>query len=150
MSVEIIGIDHIYIAVSDLERSEHFYDRFMEGLGFRKGRSTIEGEPHVHYYNRHFGFTLRPARDTSAEHDPYGPGLHHLCFRVLDETAIDRAARMLRDNQIDVSEPRYYAEYSKDYYAVFFSDPDGVRLEINNFWQRRRERMFDWDAEAQE
>jgi len=150
VSVEVIGIDHVYIAARDLERSEHFYDRFMEGLGFRKNRDMIDGDRHVHYYNRLFGFTLRPARENSADHDPYGPGLHHLCFRVLDETAVDRAARLLRDNHLEVTEPRYYTEHAKDYYAIFFSDPDGVRLEINNFWQRRRERMYDWEAEGQE
>ena len=36
---EVIGIDHVYIAVSDLERSEIFYDRVMfEALGFRKNK----------------------------------------------------------------------------------------------------------------
>jgi catechol 2,3-dioxygenase-like lactoylglutathione lyase family enzyme len=35
--VEVTGIDHIYVAVSDLMRSEAFYDRvLLEALGFRK------------------------------------------------------------------------------------------------------------------
>ena len=33
MSVEIIGIDHLYVAVRDLRRSEQFYDRVMDVLG---------------------------------------------------------------------------------------------------------------------
>jgi catechol 2,3-dioxygenase-like lactoylglutathione lyase family enzyme len=67
---------------------------------------------------------------------------------VLDEAAVDRAVRDLRAAGIEVSEPRAYPEYSPGYYAAFFSDPDGVRLEICNFWERRRRRMFDWEAEA--
>jgi len=56
---EITGIDHIYIAVSDLARSEVFYDRVMLGaLGFRKQAFAIDGERHVQYYNRHFGYVL--------------------------------------------------------------------------------------------
>ena len=78
---EVIGIDHIYIAVSDLGRSEAFYDRAMPALGFRKNTFTIGGDPHVQYFNRHFGFVLRPAR-TRIPHDPYAPGLHHFCLRV--------------------------------------------------------------------
>ena len=36
---EIIGIDHLYIAVSDPARSEAFYDKvFRDALGFRKNR----------------------------------------------------------------------------------------------------------------
>ncbi len=78
--MEIIGIDHIYVAVSDLAKSEAFYDVVMEALGFRKNRFQIEGENHVQYYNRHFGYVLRLAR-SRGRHDPYAPGLHHLCFR---------------------------------------------------------------------
>jgi len=147
MGVEIIGVDHVYIAVRDPTRSEQFYDGVMDVLGFPKIRSTIAGDPHVHYYNRHFGFSLRPARPGTPDHDPYAPGLHHFCFRVLDEAAVDRAARELRSAGVDATDPRYYPEYAADYYATFFSDPDGVRLEITNFRERRRKRMYDWDAE---
>ena len=35
--MEVIGLDHIYLAVSDFARSEAFYDRVMRALGFRKG-----------------------------------------------------------------------------------------------------------------
>lgn len=144
MPVEVLGIDHIYIAVRDLGRSERFYDAVMPVLGFRKNTEPLHGEPHIHYYNRGFGFTLRPARQGAPRHDPYAPGLHHLCFRVLDEAAVGRGVRELREVGIEVSEPRAYPEYSSDYYAAFFCDPDGVRLEICNFWELRRRRMFDW------
>ena len=146
MPVEVIGIDHVYVTVRDLLRSEAFYDRALTVLGYRKVSSTIAGDPHVHYYNRQFGFSLRPARSGTADHDPYAPGLHHFCFRVVDETVVDRAATELRAAGIDVTEPRYYPEYAADYYATFFVDPDGVRLEITNFRQIRRRRLFDWEG----
>jgi len=146
MPVEVIGIDHVYVTVRDLLRSEAFYDRALTVLGYRKVTSTIAGDPHVHYYNRQFGFSLRPARSGTADHDPYAPGLHHFCFRVVDETVVDRAATELGAAGIEVTEPRYYPEYAADYYATFFVDPDGVRLEITNFRQIRRRRLFDWDG----
>ena len=93
MSVEVIGIDHVFEAVSDLRRSEGFYDHVMPVLGFRKGNGTIGGDLHLFYYNRQFVYSLRPARERAPDHDPYTPGLHHLCFRVVDEAAVDRAAR---------------------------------------------------------
>jgi glyoxylase I family protein len=148
MPVEVIGIDHIYLAVRDLRKSEEFYDLVMDVLGFRKNKELLAGEPHVHYFNRQFGFTLRPARRDAPDHDPYAPGMHHLCFRVLDSNAVDRAVVDLRAAGIDATEPRLYPEYAPDYYAAFFADPDGVRLEINNFWETRRKRMYDWNHEG--
>ena len=146
MPVEVIGIDHVYVTVRDLGRSERFYDAVMAILGYRKIQSTIDGDPHIHYYNRQFGFSLRPARRTTPDHDPYAPGLHHFCFRVLDERAVDRAAAELRNAGVAVIDPRVYPEYAADYYAIFLTDPDGVRLEITNFREIRRRRMFDWDG----
>jgi len=146
MPVEVIGIDHVYLAVRDLARAEAFYDRVMTVLGYRKAMSEIAGDPHVHFYNRQFGFSLRPAHAGTPDHDPYGPGLHHLCFRVNDEQSVDRAARELIAAGIDATPPRRYPEYAPDYYATFFTDLDGVRLEITNFRENRRRRMFDWEA----
>lgn len=36
-------------------------------------------------------------------------------------------------------------EYAPDYYAIFFSDPDGIRLEITNYRQERRKRFDNWE-----
>lgn len=148
MPVEVVGIDHVYVTVRDLERSEEFYDRAMGVLGFRKGRSPIGGDPHVPYYNRQYGYSLRPAREGAPDHDPYAPGLHHFCFRVVDEAAVDRAARELGEAGVDATEPRYYPKYDPDYYATFFEDPDGIRLEVANFRERRRRLMYDWEDGA--
>lgn len=141
---DIIGIDHINITVSDLVRSEDFYDKVMGVLGFRKKRFQLGDEQHVHYYNRHFGYVLRPARAVQAL-NPYAPGLHHFCLRVESEAEVLEAAKMLREKNILVSDPRAYPEYAPDYFAIFFSDPDGLRLEITNYRQERRDRYDQWD-----
>jgi len=141
---EIIGLEHIYLTVSDLERSEAFYDRLMGILEFRKNPFTIGGEEHINYFNRHFGFVLRPARSGGA-HDPYAPGLHHLCLRVDSEDDVRAAARDLEAAGLSVTEPRFYPEYAPDYFACFLDDPDGIRLEIANFRAERRERHEHWE-----
>ena len=143
--VEVIGIDHIYIAVSDFARAEAFYDRLMPVLGFRKSAFTLGSDPHVQYYNRHLGYVLRPARN-AVPHDPYAPGLHHLCWRVDAIADLHIAARELRAAGIEVGEPEPHAQYAPDYWAIFFTDPDSLRLEITNYRQERRERHDRWDA----
>jgi glyoxylase I family protein len=49
---------------------------------------------------------------------------------------------------VEATELRYYPEYAPDYYATFFSDPDGLRLEVMNFRETRRRIMYDWEAKA--
>lgn len=142
---DVLGIDHIYITVSSLERSERFYDVVMQVLDFRKNRFQIEDEPHIQYYNRHFGYVLRPARSNDT-HNAYAPGLHHLCLRVEGEKDLGEIADRLKAENIPVSGPAHYPDYAPDYFAVFFSDPDGVKLEITNYRQERRERHDNWEG----
>jgi glyoxylase I family protein len=127
--VEITGLDHIYISVSDFEKSEQFYDAVMRAFGFKKGKRPIAGSPHAHYFNRHTQYTIRPAM--RGDHaDPYLPGLHHICFQVPDRGGVQDAYRALSDIGLSPAEPAEYPEYHDDYYAVFFEDPDGIRLEV--------------------
>jgi glyoxylase I family protein len=132
MTLEVLGIDHIFVAVSDLARSTAFYDDVMKLLGFRKGTDLVGGQPHVHYFNRALQYTLRPAKSAAAAHDPLVPGLHHLCFQVADTSAVNQAAVGLQNLGVKVSAPRLYPEYGPDYYAAYFNDPDGIELEIVN------------------
>jgi catechol 2,3-dioxygenase-like lactoylglutathione lyase family enzyme len=127
--MDVLGLDHLYLTVSDLARSEQFYDPVMQRLGFRKGDKPIGGDPHLHYFNRVLQITLRPARSERA-HDPYAPGLHHLCLQLATREAVDEAAEALRALGVDATEAKLYPEYNPDYYASFFEDPDGIRLEL--------------------
>ena len=149
MNIEIIGIDHIYVAVSDLQHSEAFYDIVMKLLGLRKGTGTVDGEPFVHYYNPHFQYTLRKAGAGAGTHNSLAPGFNHLCFQVAETSDVDAAARGLLALGISVSEPRLYPEYAPDYYAIYFTDPDSIRLEIVKRTRIRdiiRERWADLDV----
>jgi glyoxylase I family protein len=144
---EIIGVDHVYLSVSDLERSIAFYDVVMKVLGFRKNSFQIAGDPHVQYFNRHFGVVLRPGRSDAA-HDPYAPGLHHLCLRVDSVAEVAEVAIALRAAGIAASAAQRYPEYAADYWATHFTDPDGIRLEVTNYRQERRDRHDRWNIPA--
>lgn len=143
---EVLGIDHIYLAVRDLEASRRFYDVVMPVLGFRGGSFRIGDDEHVSYTNRHFGFVLRPARSKAA-HDPCAAGLHHFCLRVETSDDVDDVARDLASSGVAVTAPRLYPEYAPDYYALFLEDPDGIRLEVTNYREERRRRHDHWDAD---
>jgi glyoxylase I family protein len=143
---EVTGIDHIYITVSDLARAEPFYDQVLvAALGFRKSKFALADDPHIQYYNRHFGFVLRPAR-SGVPHNPYAPGLHHFCLRVDTVADVQAVAAQMRAAGLDATPARLYPEYAPDYWATFFTDPDGIRLEVTNYRQERRVRHDAWDS----
>jgi hypothetical protein len=50
----------------------------------------------------------------------------------------------VRIEGIAASEAKNYPEYAPDYWATFFTDPDGTRLEVTNYRQERRERHDNW------
>ena len=140
---EVIGIDHIYITVSELERSKLFYDKVMKVLEFKTSEFKIKKENHIQYYNRYFSYVLRPSH-SNVEHNSFAVGLHHICMRVHNKDDVQKAAKDLTEIGIEVSEPKLYSEYAHDYYAFFFKDPDGIELEITNYRQERRERYENW------
>ncbi|MDP3651608.1 MAG: VOC family protein [Rhodoferax sp.] len=143
---EVTGIDHIYISVSNLAVSEPFYDRVMvDALNFRKNTFTLAGDPHIQYFNRHFGFVLRPAR-VATPHEPYAPGLHHFCLRVDSTAEVHAVATQLQQTGIAATDAKLYPDYAPDYTATFFTDPDGVRLEVTNYRQERRDRHDHWES----
>ena len=142
--VEVIGVDHIYLTVADFPRAEKFYDTVLGLMDFRKGDRDIGGDPHRHYFNRVLQISIRPARATTT-HDPYAPGLHHLCLQVATTADVDRLAALLRGAGIAVAGPTYFPEYAGDYYALFFADPDGLRHEIVARRSGRQQIVERWD-----
>jgi len=120
MNIQVIGIDHIYIAVSNIRRSEGHYDKVMSILGFRKNKFVNDGDPHIQYYNRYFGFVLRPVHQTPPPTGHLMPGLHHLCFRVESIAELDAVAARFRAAGIECPDPEHLPEYAPDDYAIFF------------------------------
>lgn len=124
------------MVVSDLAVSLEFYRALLGPLGWTR-ETTIEGErgEAVHYLgaetDRPISMSLRQAQVESAKpYDRYAVGLHHIAFAATSREAIDDRYRWLLEHGADIeSEPREY-EYSQGYYAVFFYDPDGLKLEI--------------------
>jgi glyoxylase I family protein len=73
---------------------------------------------------------LREAQSDSGPYDRYAVGLHHLAFEADSRARVDELARWVRMQPVEIeSEPQEYT-YQPGYYAVFFYDPDGIKLEI--------------------
>jgi catechol 2,3-dioxygenase-like lactoylglutathione lyase family enzyme len=129
------GVDHLDLVVTDLERSLAFYTELLRPLGFDR-TSEIEGErgERVVYIGGTGGASVSLRATQSDAHptpyDRYGVGIHHLAFVADSREAVDARATWLRSQGAEIeSGPEEY-EYTPGYYAVFFYDPDGIKLEI--------------------
>ena len=122
------SIHHIVITVSDLDRSTEFYDRILPLMRFRRGADVPEGPI---WAGTDVEIGLAQARLTSRRnHDRYSPGLHHLAFSAPDCAAVDSLHDQLVQLRVQMLDPpAAYPQYGSGYYAVFFADPDGIKLE---------------------
>jgi glyoxylase I family protein len=126
------GVHHVDLVVSSIERSLPFYRDLLGPLGWH-GIGEVEGErgETIWYLSgRETSIGLREATSDAGPYDRYAVGLHHLAIEVASRGAVDERAAWLRAAGAELeSEPQEYA-YLPGYYAVFFYDPDGIKLEI--------------------
>ena len=126
------GVHHVDLVVSSIERSLPFYSELLGPLGFHTV-SEVEGERgETIWYLGGPGSAigLREAQSEAEPYDRYRVGLHHLAFEADSRGQVDERAAWLRTQDVELeSEPQEYT-YIPGYYAVFFFDPDGLKLEI--------------------
>ena len=127
------AIDHLDLVVTDLDRSLRFYVELLRPLGYTR-TSEIEGErgERVVYVGRPGGSGSVSVREAQGErrYDRYDVGIHHIAFSAARRSTVDDRAEWLRANGHTIeSGPEEYG-YTPGYYAVFFYDPDGIKLEI--------------------
>jgi glyoxylase I family protein len=130
------GIHHLDLVVSDLERSLPFYRELLGPLGYvREGGITGERGERVVYLGHigeHSAIGLRERQsDTHAvPYDRYAVGVHHVALSATDRGMVDERAAWLREQGVEIESGPAEYDYIPGYYAVFFYDPDGIKLEI--------------------
>ena len=128
-------IDHIILTVQDPERSFVLYDAVLRFLGYElvaRGEAGMEwlledegGSPSV-------GLAKARGAGAASRHDRYAPGLHHLAWAAGSREDVDRLHALLVELNAEVLDPpAEYPQYNggRGYYAVFFADADGLKLE---------------------
>jgi catechol 2,3-dioxygenase-like lactoylglutathione lyase family enzyme len=118
---------HIDLRVRSVEEALLFYDALLPELGFVHryhgehwkvwGSGTNDDLPGAAY----FGITESPG---------HVPNENRIAFWVAERAEVDRIAALLEGaGAKEISGPKPMP-YGPDYYAVFFADPSGNRLEI--------------------
>jgi glyoxylase I family protein len=126
------GVHHVDLVVSSIQRSLPFYRELLGPLGFHRV-GEVEGERgETIWYISGPGTAigLRQAQSEPRPVDRYAVGLHHVALEASSRAVVNERADWLRARGAEIeSGPEEYG-YIPGYYAVFFYDPDGLKLEI--------------------
>ncbi len=132
-------IDHIQITVQNLERAEEFYDKLMPLLGFdlsrkSKGRVPDHDFDVIEYAHDYLIIGFNSPREKFKHEDVHRrkPGsIHHLAFKASSKEEIDRLFPLIKVTGAQIVEPpKYYPQHGESYYALFFKDSEGIKLEL--------------------
>jgi glyoxylase I family protein len=127
-------MNHLDLTVSDLDLSKPFYDLVLGFLGYRCVKNTKD----VIVWDLVLpdgacGIAIRPAL-RPREHDRYTTGLHHFAWNADSRQDVDRLhERLIAAGVTILDAPAAYPQYGAGYYAVFFADPDGLKLELVHY-----------------
>ncbi|KAF9213826.1 hypothetical protein BGZ59_004791 [Podila verticillata] len=128
------AINHISLSCSDVIKSRAFYHFFLVDLmGYKQVLEASYGIS----YARKTGEKIFISPGNTTPHHKCNPGLHHLAFSVGTHDEIDKFHKKIVSFYASHPElghildaPALYPEYGPHYYAVFFTDPDGIKLEL--------------------
>lgn len=127
-------IHHIDLTARDPNVSRAFYDSVFGFMGYAFVDDHARGYD-MDLNSADGGFTsLGVMRATGANatraHDRYAPGLHHIAWNAESRADVDALHDMLKQNGATILDaPSAYPNYGANYYAVFFTDPDGLKFE---------------------
>ena len=128
--MEINGVAHTFLTVSDFDRARAFYSQLLPFLGM-KPVVDIAGTYYCVGGRTAVGIGEAPEDKRAEGFDQGRSGLHHLCFRARTRESVDEAFEFLSAMGAKIVHDPEEAMWAPGYYSVLFEDPDGIRLEIN-------------------
>ena len=136
--VRVLGIDHLAIRVSNLKRSKEFYDRLLGFMGFELewefGQTIGWDNGRTMYW-----ITEADRKGKQHKHRTGDVGFHHYAFEVSRPGDVDKGHALLVEMGTTIIDaPADYPDYGEGYRAVYFLDPDGLKLEVMYFLEKRK------------
>ena len=144
------GVHHVDLVVSDIERSLRFYRGVLGPLGWH-GLHEIPGEHgetinYIHGPGSTIGLRQAPDGAATLRSTATGWACTTSAWRRRRASSCTQSADRIVALGGTISEgPRHYPEYREGYHAVFFFDPDGIKLELS--WTPAG--TYDWQAPPQ-
>lgn len=124
------ALHHVEIYVSDLDRSVAFWGWFLERLGYVPYQSWDEGKS-WRLGPTYLVFVQTEGRYRDVAYHRKRTGLNHLAFYAESQAQVDAISEELRARGVRIlyEDAHPYAG-GPDHYAVYFEDPDRIKVEL--------------------
>ena len=128
--MEINGIAHLFLTVSDIEKALPFYEKLLVVLGMKP---VMKSETFLYCVGGRtaVGVTQADPEHRSERFVQRRVGLHHVCFRAREREDVDRVHELAIELGATIVHAPEPGNWAPGYYSVLFEDPDGIRLEVN-------------------
>lgn len=124
-------INHLDLTVSDLVVSSAFYDKVLGKIGYTRSSQYAGEVPCWELASADSAFSIGLHVATSSDlHDRFSVGLHHLAFHLPSRAEVDEIYDFLLREKVRILDKPAEYDYTPGYYALFFADPDGIKLEL--------------------
>jgi catechol 2,3-dioxygenase-like lactoylglutathione lyase family enzyme len=129
--MEINGIAHIQLAVSNFEAARAFYGKLLPFLGLTE---VMDMDGFYYCVGARTGVAISRSLPVhrGERFVQHRVGLHHVCFRARERADVDGAHAFLQELGATIVHPPEDGPWAPGYYSLLFEDPDGIRLEINH------------------
>lgn len=123
-------IHHIELYVSDLKISVKFWGWFLEELGYKVYQEWEKGQSWK-IEDTYIVFVQTEDRFLDVSYHRCRIGLNHLAFHASSKQQVDDITKNLKEKGINVLyEDKHPFAGGKDHYAVYFEDPDRIKVEL--------------------
>jgi catechol 2,3-dioxygenase-like lactoylglutathione lyase family enzyme len=129
--MQLNGIAHIQLTVTNVERSKAFYRPLLELFEMQV---LIDTETYYYCIGSRTGIAISEVEEKYANDrfDQRRVGLHHLCLRAREREQIDEIHDFVEKLGATIVHPPREDGFAPGYYSVLFEDPDGIRIEVNH------------------
>jgi catechol 2,3-dioxygenase-like lactoylglutathione lyase family enzyme len=128
--IDLNGMAHVILTVSQFARAKIFYSRLMPAMGME---NVFDGGDLCYFVGARTAVGIQPCAPEHA-HERFVQGrvgLHHICLRARSREDVDKVDALLREMEANIVVGASEGHWAPGYYYVLFEDPDGIRLEVN-------------------
>ena len=123
-------LHHVELYVSDLKRTIEFWGWFLEELGYSPFQEWESGRSWK-LDDTYLVFVQTEERYLDIPYNRCRVGLNHLAFHAESRQQVDDITEQLKAKGISIlyTDKHPFAG-GEDYYAVYFEDPDRIKVEL--------------------